>query len=239
MITYSRNVAATIIAAVVAAALPPSQARAAPYSAFTGPGVPATMRSPTGETWFDPKDVDNCGRQVTLPWCIAESRKKADVPSRPDAQARTPDQEVALIEWAEKVARDSWRTPDPSNNPEHWESFADSALAGKPWVGDCDNLAFTVLDLLARQGFPIERMWRLQARASTRGILHMVGGVQLSDGRFLVVGDAMRKGYYPMPEDRAWISANPVADGIIFHDFEGAAEFWADFDAQQAAQKKS
>lgn len=228
-----RRLAASAVTVALAAALPSAQAHAAPYGSFAGDSVPATLRAVTGETWFDPKDADNCKRQVALPWCVAEASKMRPSSAPGAGRAWTPDEEIALVEWAEKTARASWRTPDPSNNPEHWESFADAALAGKKWVGDCDNLTFTVLDLLSRQGFPMERMWRLQARASTKGILHMVGGVQLTDGRFVIVGDAMRNSYYPMPEGKAWIAANPVADGIIFHDFEGAAAFWAETEAAQ------
>ena len=148
----------------------------------------------------------------TLAWCKAS-------PAAPSA--RSADEERALIAWAEGVSRKSWRTPDPRNNPEHWESFADEALQGKTWVGDCDNLTFTVMDLLARNGFPTDRMFRVIGPSSKAGVGHMVGVVKLADGELLIVGDSMKRAPYALPGRYKMTSVNQVSNGRIWYDVPG------------------
>lgn len=77
-----------------------------------------------------------------------------------------------------------------------WRSHADQVLAGEAWVGDCDDLASTVLDLLTRQGLPLDRAFRLLvASGDAPGFDHLVGAVRTLDG-FVVVGDTFG-GAYP------------------------------------------
>ena len=88
--------------------------------------------------------------------------------------------------------------PDPKER-DTWRSHADAALAGSPWSGDCDDLASTVLDLLGRDGFPLQERFRLLV--STRGgriVDHMVAAA-LYGGRIIVIGDTF-SGPYPLAE---------------------------------------
>jgi len=201
-------------AAVVALAA----AVAGPACAGSSERIAKVLADRSGEAWFDPKDKENCERQAGLPWCVAPGVVQAR------AAGQGASEDAQLVAWAEKVARASWRTPDPKNNPEHWESFADRALAGKAWVGDCDNLTFTVLDLLARQGFPVERMYRVQRPTKNPSIYHMVGMVQLSDGRYFIVGDAANAddAAYEVPADWPVSSFNHVTEGTTWFDVSPA-----------------
>lgn len=177
--------------------------------------------------WKDPKDTIACNAQPSLPWCGRTGVVMAanSSPARLDPSQASA--ELELIAWAEKVARARWSAPETTVYEEVWGSFADQALANKKWVGDCDNLTFTVLDLMARQGFPADRMYRLDRKASRPGILHMVGAVKLSDGRYIIVGDSMAKGSYAAPSDWPVLAYNIVADGIVWQDMPSAAAFWA------------
>ena len=76
-----------------------------------------------------------------------------------------------------------------------WRSHADTVLAGSPWEGDCDDLASTVLDLLGREGFPLDQRFRLLvSTTSGRVIDHMVAaGVQ--GGKILILGDTFGPAY--------------------------------------------
>lgn len=77
-----------------------------------------------------------------------------------------------------------------------WRSHADEVLADKRWHGDCDDLASTVLDMLARLGVPLEDRFRLMVSATgTKIVDHMVGCVRAEDGSFLIVGDTFRPSY--------------------------------------------
>lgn len=70
-----------------------------------------------------------------------------------------------------------------------WRSYATSVLAGKPFAGDCDDWASTVLDMLVRAGAPKDRLYR--ALVSTDGdvINHFVGIVELDNGERWTIGD--------------------------------------------------
>lgn len=70
-----------------------------------------------------------------------------------------------------------------------WRSHADEVLAGKEWQGDCDDLAHTALDLMARAGAPLTSLCRLTVYASSNAAGHMVGAALDDDGKWWIVGD--------------------------------------------------
>lgn len=83
-------------------------------------------------------------------------------------------------------------------NMDTWRSFADQVLAGDAWAGDCDDLASTILDLLGRDGLPLNRRYRLLIATQGDGwIDHQAACVQDDQGRFLMVGDTFGPAYSP------------------------------------------
>lgn len=94
--------------------------------------------------------------------------------------------DLDLINRWDRRARERWRYL--ADAADAWRSHADDVLAGRAWRGDCDDLASTALDLLARAGCPLDRLWRLIVTAAG-GQRHMVGCVQADDGRLWIVGD--------------------------------------------------
>lgn len=81
-----------------------------------------------------------------------------------------------------------------------WRSHADEALAGSKWVGDCDDLGSTVLDLLHRNGQPLDKCWRLyvdsQRRSSDpKNMDHLVACTVDSEGNWWIVGDTFGPSY--------------------------------------------
>lgn len=96
-----------------------------------------------------------------------------------------------------------------------WRSHADDVLAGKHWKDDCDGLASTVLDLLARDGYDPSLMYRAVVDSTGKGdkIDHFVGIV--SDGSELfVVGDTFGP-VYPIKEMRhKLVAVSRVSEGI-------------------------
>lgn len=96
----------------------------------------------------------------------------------------------AEIEIIDIAARKRWSYAADAAVQESWRSHADHVLRGEAWAGDCDDLASTVLDLLARDGVPPQSMWRVMVDSyGGAKIDHQVGMVQDDAGMFLIVGD--------------------------------------------------
>lgn len=76
-----------------------------------------------------------------------------------------------------------------------WRSFRADVEANRPWSGDCDDLASTVLDLLGVEGYALTDRYRLFVSTTGRPeVDHMVGAVAFN-GRLWVVGDTNRAFY--------------------------------------------
>lgn len=161
---------------------------------------------------FELRDWSNCQEQEFLPWCEASTRRKVS-----STYIRVSD-DMGLIRWAEARARQTWVRPTEPEGKDRWQSFADEALAGRSWAGDCDDLVFTVLDLMARRGFPASRIYRVTLSTTTPGELHMVGVVRLSDGRLIVVGDATRGSFYDYPAGWPLVALNHASEGPFWID---------------------
>ena len=98
-------------------------------------------------------------------------------------------------EEADRLARQNFTYLADPVALDLWRSHADAALDGRPWSGDCDDLASTVLDILGRAGTPLADRYRLFV--STRGLKtpdHMIAAVR-DRGRIWIVGDTFRPCY--------------------------------------------
>jgi hypothetical protein len=102
----------------------------------------------------------------------------ADAICRLDAQAR-----AGFTYLADPVGDDRWR------------SHADEALAGRPWSGDCDDLASTALDLLFRAGASLSNLYRLEVDAGSGRIDHMIACTWDDAGLAWIVGDTFKAAY--------------------------------------------
>lgn len=102
----------------------------------------------------------------------------------------------AIQRW-DALARSNWTYYEvPDGVTRLWRSFADDARAGKPWRGDCADLASTVLDLLARAGTPTSNLYRLEVDSSACGhVDHMIGATWDDAGLAWIVGDTFRPAY--------------------------------------------
>lgn len=133
---------------------------------------------------FDEKPVTirndrwTCENQPTVAWC-------SDQP-----QASTQEPTKLMVVKAERQVRKTWvnKKDMPDDN---WRSYAQEVRDGKEWVDDCTGLAPTVLDMLAAQGVPKDKMYRALVATKVGGEAdHMVGLVEI-DGKLWVVGDAL------------------------------------------------
>lgn len=131
-------------------------------------------------------DREACTAQPALPWCVS------------DGQARSERSWSAneVSEFQRKVVSGFSYSYRPLDG---WRSSYDQATSGQRWSAECDGMTFTVLDGLAREGFPKSKMWRAIVMP-TKGVgmvQHMVGIVEV-DGQYLVVGDTNRDGVYQL-----------------------------------------
>ncbi len=137
------------------------------------------------------KDRVACGVQTQLPWC--EGR----VFQRVSDQTWTIEKVAAL--QASLTAKFLY-SYDPDAP---WRSHLDVAGSGAAWADDCDGLTFTVLDALAAQGFPAEKIYRavVNPEGNASMVAHMVGIVEV-EGIYLVVGDTNYSAPYPLAKAR-------------------------------------
>jgi hypothetical protein len=97
---------------------------------------------------------------------------------------------------------------------EDWRSHADEVLAGKKWKDDCDGLAMTVIDLLCRDNYDPELLYRAMVDSTGgKNIDHFIGIA--SDGsRWFVVGDTFGPAYPIAQMKHKLLAVSKVADGI-------------------------
>jgi hypothetical protein len=76
-----------------------------------------------------------------------------------------------------------------------WLSHYDDVVADRLWSDDCDGLAETVLDLIARRGYPLSLLYRLAVFAPN-GEGHMAGAGVDDAGRVWILGDTFGTGPY-------------------------------------------
>lgn len=133
------------------------------------------------------KDREACSADQGLAWCSPQAIER-----------------IAFSDWsADRVAQlqtaltSSFQYSYATDLP--WRSHFAEATAGTRWIDDCDGLTFTVLDALARAGFPKDKMWRavVSPQGNASYVMHMVGIVEV-DGIYLVVGDSDHSEPYPL-----------------------------------------
>lgn len=87
-----------------------------------------------------------------------------------------------------------------SEEGDQWRSFATEFLADPNYVirDDCDTKASTILDLLARQGVPQDRLYRVvvlsPSATADQYIDHKVAMVRLDSGSYYIIGDTFTEG---------------------------------------------
>ena len=137
------------------------------------------------------KDREACEAQPHLAWCSDGAVEK-----------------VAYTEWTlESVAgvqaklTTSFQYSYAVDLP--WRSHFEDAAAGSRWVDDCDGLTFTVIDALARAGFPTDKLYRavVSPEGNASYVAHMVGIVEVG-GLYYVVGDSDHAAPYPLRKAR-------------------------------------
>lgn len=85
--------------------------------------------------------------------------------------------------------------PDPAPR-DLWRSRAEQVLADADWQGDCDDLASTVLDLLARDGVALGRLYRLIVSTRRNDVPdHMTACAWDDRGVCWIIGDTYGPAY--------------------------------------------
>lgn len=125
---------------------------------------------------------------------------------------------VKLVKWDSKARENYTYEYDKIQfkKNDDWRSHADSVLAGKKWKDDCDGLASTVIDLLIRDGYNPNLLWRAMVD-STGGtkIDHFVGIA--SDGqRLLVIGDTFGPVYSLAKMKHRLLAVSKLTDGLAW-----------------------
>lgn len=132
------------------------------------------------------KDREACAAQASLVWCSPDQARPAEAEWTIEAVAKFQAKLTANFQY-------SYEADLP------WRSSFDKAAGGGRWADDCDGLTFTLIDGLARQGFPIDKMWRaiVSPERNASYVMHMVGVVEVG-GIYYVIGDTNHDGPYPL-----------------------------------------
>jgi predicted transglutaminase-like cysteine proteinase len=155
--------------------------------AITSPACAQAVRFPSHDSVTPTQDAKGCKANADMWWCYS-NRKPAD---------RQFADEVAELKRVDAGARARFTyKADPS--PDDVFASHNAALeSGAAWTGDCDDMALTVLDYMAWDGYEPSRMWRvgMVVRTATGKMEHMVGVVETADGQAYVVGDVNHPAY--------------------------------------------
>lgn len=111
--------------------------------------------------------------------------------------------------------------PEPGKT-DVWRSFADQAVAGQRWKGDCDDLASTALDLLVRAHPDVDQSLLFRLCVATpeceRWVPydHMVAAYINHLGNLVCFGDTF--GVPARPRDRGYRVAqySRLSEGIVW-----------------------
>lgn len=87
---------------------------------------------------------------------------------------------------------------------DEWRSRHTEVLAGKPWQGDCDDLASTTAYMLTKYGLPLSSAWLCLVDSSGDGkIDHAIAMCKDDEGKTWVIGDTFGQnlgGAYPLKQ---------------------------------------
>ena len=107
---------------------------------------------------------------------------------------------------------------DVQYGKDEWHSHYAEVKAGKNWQDDCDGLAETTIDYLAKEGVPRDHMWRLLVSVEKSGVVdHMVAVVATDDGKYYVVGDTGGPTYELKYMEWGLEDTSSVADGPVWY----------------------
>lgn len=177
---------------------------------LSSPAAAATLVPPNAEAFSVKRDAETCAAQPDVAWCGGKTSSSA-----PDMSGM---RAYGAIRKAEESAR---RTFSLREMPvDIWRSYASEAQAGQAWADDCSGLASTVVDLLAREGWPKGDVYRVLVATHGKGADHMVGAVVMPSGRVMVVGDTLRDKPYEWGEMVYDVKAvSPVAGGAVWYEY--------------------
>lgn len=156
------------------------------------------------------QDLDSCSRQPYLAWCS------------PTFHLSMHDK---LVKW-DAAARKKFTGVDDKVQykvTDDWRSHAAEVLAGLPWQDDCDGLAETTIDLLIRDGYPPEYIYRVMVASDLHHkdtVDHFVSVV--FDGyKWYVIGDTLEPMY--QFKEMQWIPLfySKVPDGAFWTEVHG------------------
>lgn len=123
--------------------------------------------------------LEQCQAQPNIMWC-----KGYDEFHQPLTEE--------TIKTADSRVRDDFTYS--SDIIDTWRVHSHEVMNTRAWAGDCDDLATTALDMLARQGQPLDRMWLVLVAAKQSSKVsgrldHLIAIVEDDQGRFWIVGD--------------------------------------------------
>lgn len=131
---------------------------------------------------------------------------------------------IAQLRYADKVARAHFTYKADGTRPEEntWRSLADEALAGKSWVGDCDDLASTALDILTRTlpDDALDKCFRLEVASPDcpAGVPfdHMIGAVMLPGLNLWIIGDTFGEAYPASRMPHRIVNYSKLSEGTVW-----------------------
>ena len=172
--------------------------------------------------------ADQCAEQATALWC-AGYRVYQDAMT--EATIRDMDARVRKGFTYVSDVKDTWRI------------HSTAVMTHQPWQGDCDDLASTTLDVMARHGQPLDKMWLVivasQAGAKISGRLdHLVAVVEDNAGEFWVVGDTSGK-VTPLAEMAYRPLTFAAMSDMQWHDAEAQDAFAQRFDQESWLSRTS
>lgn len=104
----------------------------------------------------------------------------------------------AALRGLDAQVRANWTYRADPAGIDIWRSSAAEVMAGHAWSGDCADLASTFLDLAARRGQPLDRLYRIIANAAGAQYGdHMAAAAAADDGSLWLCGDTFPPGCYP------------------------------------------
>lgn len=142
----------------------------------------------SGEPYLIGVDHRACAAQPDLAWCAgrAEEGKPVTV--------------FALRRYQARVFGSVIYTPTDRPENEVWHSFAAETARGEKWRGDCDNVVFTMLDMMERDGYDVRETYRMGVAINGAGAVNHLVAVARIGSELYVFGDATRREVYPLRE---------------------------------------
>lgn len=116
------------------------------------------------------------------------------------------------LKQADALARKNHEYAYDKPGEDQWRSFANVALQGKKWYGDCDDLASTTCDIAVRLGVPLKNLWFVHVSSTRNGRTdHMIAFGKDEKGKLWVIGDTFGP-CYPVSQ----MSHGPSKPGARF-----------------------